>query len=197
MEVVIPDGKSGEWRVESFTISEQESKMTMIRAMASGRPDEYAPAGEYKRLMRGSVVVMSNTPMEIRTNVDFIQRATGRVLINGLGLGMVLTAILKKPDVTSVTVVEASEDVIRLVAPSFADDPRVTITHSCAFQYTPEQGDRFDAVWHDIWDYIMASNLYQMNQLHDKYRAISSWQGSWARRECEAMREEELSYHGL
>lgn len=197
MEVVIPDGKSSEWRVESFTISELESKMSMIRAMASRRPDEYAPAGEYKRLMRGSVVVMSNTPMEIRTNADFIRRATGRVLINGLGLGMVLTAILKKPDVTAVTVVEASEDVIQLVAPSFAGDPRVTIKHSCAFQYTPEAAERFDAVWHDIWDYITASNLPQMNQLHGKYRAISSWQGSWARLECEAMREEELSYHGL
>lgn len=197
MEVVIPDGQSGEWRVETFVISELESKMSMIRAMASRRPDEYAPAGEYKRLMRGSVVVMSNTPMEIRTNADFIQQATGRVLINGLGLGMVLTAILKKPDVTSVTVVEASVDVIKLVAPSFAGDPRVTITHSCAFQYAPEQGVRFDAVWHDIWDYIMASNLPQMNQLYDKYRAISSWQGSWARRECENMREAELSYNDL
>ncbi|MDR8350775.1 hypothetical protein FPK35_22890, partial [Acinetobacter baumannii] len=89
--------------------------------------DEFIPAGEYRRLSYNSDVVMSNTPMEIRTCMDFIERATGHVLINGLGLGMVLNAVLMKADVTHVTVIEKEQDVINLVAASFADDKRVEI----------------------------------------------------------------------
>ncbi|MCV5648158.1 hypothetical protein OFN55_36090, partial [Escherichia coli] len=85
------------------------------------------PPGRYRRLSNGWDVVMSNTPMEIRTCQDFIERATGRVLINGLGLGMVLHAILQKDDVTHVTVIEKEQDVINLVAASFATDLRVEI----------------------------------------------------------------------
>ncbi len=43
--------------------------------------------GKYRRLSNNGEVVMSNTPMEINTCMEFIERATGRVLINGLGLG--------------------------------------------------------------------------------------------------------------
>ncbi len=49
------------------------------------------------------------------------------MLINGLGLGMVLHAILQKDDVTHVTVIEKEQDVINLVAASFATDLRVEI----------------------------------------------------------------------
>lgn len=140
------------------------------------------------RLMRGSTVVMSNTPMEIRTNRTFVRYAKGNVLINGLGLGMVLTAILRKPEVESVTVIEAAAEVIELVAPTFRDDPRVEIVHANAFDYQPPKGMRFDAVWHDIWDFISAENLPEMHRLHRKYGQRTPWQASWCRIECELQR---------
>ena len=159
--------------------------MSRLRAAISGFHGDYCPAGTYKRLRRGSTVVMSNTKMEVDTNRAFVRAATGRVLVNGLGLGMVLTALLKKPDVASITVIENSPDVIALVAPTFASDPRVTIIHADALEWRPAKGEKFDAVWHDIWDDISSDNLQDMKTLHRRYGRRADWQGSWMRHMCE------------
>lgn len=186
IDVAVPDGICGKWRVESFTVSPEDAEWTKLRAALNGR-DEYVPPGTYKRLVADGVVVMSNTPMEVRTNDAFIRQAKGRVLINGLGLGMVLTAILRKPDIESVTVIEASAEVIALVAPSFQTDRRVRITHGCAFDYKPAKEDRFDAVWHDIWSYIEADNIPEMDALEQKYAQHTDWQASWCRWQCKRL----------
>ena len=47
----------------------------------------------------------------------------------------------------------------------------------------------FDAVWHDIWDEISDENLPEMHKLHRKYGQRANWHGSWARAECEMLRE--------
>lgn len=185
MEIVVPDGCSGGWRVETFEVSETDSAFTRMRAMM--HPGEYVPAGTYKRLMRGREVVMSNTPMEVATNQPIIRRATGIVHINGLGLGMVLTAILKKPEVSKVYVVEKSADVISLVAPSFKCDPRVSIIHCDALSLKPAKV-RFDCVWHDIWDNVCSDNLHEMHVLHRMYGRKTNWQGSWERDRCEYLK---------
>jgi spermidine synthase len=183
--VNVPDGISGDWRVESFVVTDEDVRNN-VRGLF--RPNEYVRPGSYKRLMRGRTVVMSNTPMEVRTNRPILVMANGSVLLNGLGLGMVLTAALAKPEVTSVTVVENSEDVARLVWPTFSGDPRVKIVMADAMHYRPEKGVRFNAVWHDIWDYITAGNLSQMETLHRRYGRRTDWQGSWARDLCQRRR---------
>jgi spermidine synthase len=185
IEISVPDGISGNWRVESFTITAEDVKRN-VRGLF--RPMEYVPEGTYKRLMRGSTVVMSNTPMEVRTHWPIIRAATGKVLINGLGLGMVLNAVLEKPNIQEVTVVESSKDVIRLVASSFKDDQRVKIVHADAFTFRPDAGSRFNAVWHDIWDYVCSDNLEDMKTLSRRYGRRSEWQGSWCRGLCEYAR---------
>lgn len=183
IEINVPDGVSGDWKVETFTVSESESATTKIYAVFNR--DSYVPAGVYKRLKYQNDVVMSNTPMEIKTNARFISQAKGSVLINGLGLGMVLSEILKKEEVTSVTVIENSKDVINLVAPTYEKDPRVTIIHADAFEYKPPKGVVYDVVWHDIWTFICSDNLPEMSKLHRKYaKRTKLWQGSWAKTEC-------------
>lgn len=194
IEINVPDGVRGDWRVESFQVSEEDSAVTRRRAAAQGS-HEFVPPGNYKKLVRGAVVVMSNTPMEVRTNRRFIGRAKGRVLVNGLGLGMVLTAILAKPEVESVTVVEASAEVIDLVGPTFRDDPRVRIVHANAFDYQPAKGEQFDVVWHDIWDYIHPDNLPEMHRLHRKYARRAGWQASWCRDMCEEQRDRRRGFN--
>lgn len=185
----VPDGSSGDWRVETFVVSEREAAFSQVRATATGGREEAVAAGEYKRLCRGGTVVMSNVPMEIRTHRAFIWKAKGHVLINGLGLGMALTEILKNPLVLSVTIIEKSKDVIDLVAPTFLKDPRVAIIHADAFEWKAPKGVVYDAVWHDIWDDISCENLPEMARLHRKYGRRSHWQGSWARAECEIHRD--------
>ena len=60
-------------------------------------------------------LIMSNTPAEVNDHYKFIQKAQGKVLIGGLGLGMVLKCLLDKKDVMKVVVVEQSPDVIKLL----------------------------------------------------------------------------------
>lgn len=183
--VDVPEGVSGEWSVSRFTVSEQDAAYTRMRAALNPRErGREVPAGTYTQLRRGRTLVMSDTPAEIMDHLDFIHAATGRVLIHGLGLGMVLKAVLAKPDVTHVDVVEISEDVIRLVAPSYAD-PRVRIRHGDALTYRWPVGFSWDAVWHDVWDNICGDNLPSMKTLHRRYGKRTRWQGSWAREQCE------------
>ncbi len=177
-----PDGKSGNWSIETFEVTKQESDLSRIRSIF--RPLEAVEAGHYKRLVRSGEVIMSNTQMELRTNSAIMHRAKGHVLINGLGLGVVLAHILSKPEVESVTVIEKSEDVIKLTAPHFKDK-RLTVIHADAYDYKPEPKKRFAAVWHDIWDDICSDNLASMTKLKRKYGRRTDWQGCWSEYECQ------------
>lgn len=177
IEVTVPDGKVGDWRVETYTVSKQESDWTRIRAMQ--HPEEFVPAGTYKKLCRNGTIVMSNTEMEIREHREMILQAHGHVLLNGLGLGVCLKAILAKTQVLSVTVIEKSPEVIALVGPSFKD-PRLTIIQADAFTWKPPKGAHYDVVWHDIWDNMCSDNLPEMTRLKRKYGRLCDWQGCWA-----------------
>lgn len=184
----VPDGVSGNWEISTFEVTEADARMNNMRAMFSRNAVMMISSGTYRRLTcKGRGVIMSNTPMEIRTNRDAYNRATGRVLINGLGMGMLLEAILSKPDVTYVRVIEIEQDVINLTAPHFADDPRVEIIHADAMTYKPAKGEKFDYAWHDIWDDICADNLTDMAKLSRRYnKRVCTQQDHWARAEIRA-----------
>jgi spermidine synthase len=131
---------------------------------------------------------MSNTDMEIRTHRAAIQEAKGNVLVTGLGLGMYLTAILAKEEVNSVTVIEKSEDLIRLVSPHFIDDQRVTVICADAFYWKPPKDAHYDFVWHDIWPDICSDNLKEMTKLKRKFAQKADLQMCWAESECRRLR---------
>ena len=172
-KVAVPEGRRGPWSVERFALQD------MPPTSAFGRGE--AAAGTYTKLVHATRgIVMSDTPDEMRDHQEAVARARGSCLINGLGLGMLLAAVLKKPDVTDVTVVEVDADVIALVGPSYAADPRLTIVQADALAYQPPPGRRYAMVWHDIWDRISASNLASMAVLLRKYEPIADWQGCWA-----------------
>ena len=181
IDIDVPNGTSGDWTVESFTVEHNDFSQH-ISLMKTGRG---VPAGNYKRLMRSGTCVMSNTPDEIRDFMRFVRIAKGSILVNGLGLGVLLRALLNKPEVTDVTVIESSEDVIKLVAPTYLSDSRVTIINDDAFKYNPPKDKRYNAVWHDIWDYICSDNLAEMKKLHRKYGRRADYQESWCRWNCE------------
>lgn len=92
---------------------------------------------------RRYVPIMSDTPSEIREHKMAIEDATGDVVITGLGLGCIVSALLAKPDVNTITVVEIDRDVIALTGPYYADEPRVTIVNAdaIAFAHMASSGD--------------------------------------------------------
>jgi hypothetical protein len=186
IKIDVPDGKSGDWSVETFTVTKtDEQHGAMMACFSAHSRGRYVPAGKYKALKRNGHTIMSNTPDEIRDFRLFIGRATGNVLINGLGLGVVLKAVVDKPDVKHVTVIEISQDVINLIANSFSTNPKVEIICADALEYKPPKGTYYDAVWNDIWDDICTDNLKTMGTLHRKYGRRSNWIGSWGREICQ------------
>lgn len=142
-------------------------------------------AGRYARMVERvgaqddirNIVWMSDTPMERRTNLDFVRRATGRVLIAGLGLGLCLVPILAKPDVAAVTVIERSPEMIDLIAPQrrFAAVPGVAkLTVICADieDVRPRDtiaGGKWTTIYFDIWPDICGDNAPQMRRLHHRW----------------------------
>lgn len=178
-QVNVPEGSKGKWTVSKFVVSQADADFSRLRAAFKGGRG-YVRAGTYTQLTcQGRGIVMSDTPDERQDHYAPVRFARGDVLINGLGLGMVLGAVLKKDSVLSVTVVEIDQDVIDLVGPTYTSDPRVTIVNESAFDYKPPKGIRYGMVWHDIWDDICADNLPEMTKLKRKYGRITDWQGCW------------------
>ncbi len=172
--VSITPGSIGPWTVEQFEIPEQS--IENVRLMMSGRG---CRPGKYTKLVhekRG--LIMSDTDAEKADHYAFVRAADGHCLMNGLGIGMCLNAILKKPDVTRVSVIEIDPDIISLVGPNYTD-PRIKIINADAYKYSPPKGTRYGAVWHDIWDNLCTDNLDEMARLHRKYGRRTDWQGSW------------------
>lgn len=178
-KVSVPEGKSGDWEVERFVISESQIRFAVFSYGA-----RTPRAGEYTRLMhKGEGVVMSDTDAEMRDHIMAVCNARGHILINGLGLGMVLLNCMNKPEVKAATVIELSPDVIRLVGPHYREmyGDRIEIIEADAMDWRPPKGVRYGMVWHDIWTSICADNYDSMKRLHRKYGRRCDWQGSWCR----------------
>lgn len=178
---------------ENFRVTGLIEPADLGRASVSVRDvDRFSAAvaqarGEYVRegdritgLYVANKLVMSDVRDEYRDHAYAISQAYGRVLIHGLGLGCYLKAILAKPEVLHVDVVELEEDVIALIGPYFADDPRVHIHQGDAYTYEFPKGTTWDVAWHDIWADKCTDDLALHAKLNRRYGRKVSWQGCWA-----------------
>jgi hypothetical protein len=218
MKVDLPESEYDGLRIEHFEVkdpddwTEADEKRTDVvspveyfRMMWDGR--ECFP-GWYTRLLDTTVkdeqgrslLWMSDTTAERNDHKEPVAvielTKAERVLINGLGIGMVLSAALTYYHVKHVDVVEKDERVIKLVGPHYLKDPRVNIIHADAYEQTKAwpRGSRWDVAWSDIWQDISDENLPGMDQLHQYYRRRTQYHGMWARPECLALRRELRSY---
>ena len=194
----IPDGKRHIWQVDTFTVSQEESKTDKLRALISyyghkyERPLRYVDPGTYKRLSCRDEVIMSNTPNEVADHMPLIEAVEAnpsteqRILLNGLGLGLVVEMLHKTGKVKHVTVNELSQYVIELVEPHYKRKygEWLQVNHSDAFGFKPPSGLKYDAVWHDIWSDITSDNLKDMKKLHAHYSRYALWQDSWCHDTC-------------
>jgi len=183
-KVNIPEGKSGDWEVEKFTISKKEARMSVFNY-----GHRMPSAGTYTRLMEKRHTIMSDTGAEQRDHREPVREAKDHILINGLGIGMVLMNCMLKPEVTKATVIELSEDVINLVGPVYKEiyGDRLEIIQANALDWKPPKGIRYGMVWHDIWPEISMCNHPEMKRLHLRYGRRADWQGSWCRAEVNNM----------
>ena len=143
MEEILKDGKVGDFRLEHYEIKENDFYARVRIGI---------PIGKYVRLIHGSECVMSDTPMEKRTNREFVANAHGNVLIGGLGIGLILLAIQDKEDVKQITVVEKNKEVIELVGSQLQLNSKVHIVNDDVFEYKPLF--KYNTIYMDIWNYI-------------------------------------------
>lgn len=164
----LKDEKIGDWRIETFEIPEDYARM---RNVFIKNPLMKLEGGIYKKLInRIDGVVMSNTPMERKTHIEAINKAKGNVLVSGLGLGMYLQNIKDKEEVTSITVIEKSKEVIELIAKYFKDCQKIKIINEDIFNYTPDI--KFEFAFLDIWSDISEDNLVEFDILREKFKEI-------------------------
>lgn len=160
MAEILKDGKVGSFSLEHFSITENDFY---------GHYRQGIPCGEYVRITDGLDCVMSDTPMEKRTNMDFCVNAHGKVLIGGLGIGLILLAIQDKEDVSHITVVEKHAEVIELIKDQLPLNSKVEIVHADVFEYKPLF--KYNTIYMDIWSNIN-SEIYEeeMKPLIKRYR---------------------------
>lgn len=155
-------------RVELITKEKTEAiTLNDMRIMRDGLPP--VPIGKWTRLLIDGDLWMSNTPMETVSNYGFCRKAHGKVLIGGLGMGLMLSELLPKKKVDSITVIEIDEDVVETIAPLFADD-KLKIVEADIFDWKPNKGEKFDCIFFDIWQEINVDNLQEINRLHKKFK---------------------------
>ncbi len=177
MREIIPEGKSGELRIEHFEISPSEARFAETKATFNrnylGR---MIRPGKFCRLVNDdsyfNKVLMSDTHAERSTNRDVVRAAHGDVLIAGLGLGMIICPIAQKEEVNSITVVEISQDVINLVESHIQkylkdDADKITVICEDIFEYKPTQ--KFDTIYFDIWGSFSGDEYEDTKKLIHKF----------------------------
>lgn len=185
-KVDIPEGSVGNFKIEKFEIVDS-SAMLFFNLK---NPARAVAPGEYTRLLEKSRTVwMSDTPAEQRDHSEPILRASGICRVHGLGIGMVTAAMLEKPSVEKVEVVELYQEVIDLVGPTLKAryGDRLEIIQGNALELKPSSAlpnGYYTVIWHDIWPAICRENLNEIKRLHKTWKRVAQWQESWARKEC-------------
>lgn len=188
MTITVPEGEVDGLAVQRFEVKPYDLENLRL-ALRGGR--QTVP-GWYTRLVdkKTDTLWMSDTDAEKWDHFPAVQaiadRTAERVLIQGLGLGMVLQAALTYDHVHHVDVIEKDKRVIDLVGPHYTGDARVNIIHADAWEQMKAwpRGTRWDVAWSDIWPDINPENIPEMDRMQRFYARRTGWHRSWSRPEC-------------
>ena len=207
--------QSGDAKLDPWVMNKTAANIEYLKAqLSSSAGGRWVPEGGYVRLLKkqpnvyndtidgepGEMIwqtVMSDTPDEMNDHIVPILGARGRILVNGLGLGCVLNCMRQEKSVTHIDVVETSEDVLKLVAPFYADDKRIEFHLGSCVDIKWPRRTRWNYAWHDIWSSISYENLTDDTEaehgisyarLHRMFGGRVDAQHSWAFEHAKNMR---------
>jgi len=199
MRVDVPEIDEDGVRVSRFEIGRYDIQ-NLRETIKNGRG---CHPGTYTKLTVDGRLWMSDTTAEQRDHMEavhvMILHGARRVLINGLGLGMVVAAALAVPTVEHVDVVERDPRVARLIGAHYVRSGRVTVHVADAYEKAKRwpRGTRWDVGWSDIWPDISEDNLPGMATLNRSYGRRCVWHGCWAQDVIRAqVRRDRESYRG-
>lgn len=161
--------KVGRAEISCFEVNQNDVLLVNARYIRDGQAFCVMFPGIYTRLKIDGNLVMSDTNMERLTNEQFVEKAHGRVLIAGLGIGLVLKNLypkLETGEISEIVVMEYYKDVINLVKPAFKHK-KIKIRHGDIHKMNPKK--KFDTIYFDIWNEISEDNLPDMKALHQKF----------------------------
>ena len=191
--------KGKRFEIDQRVMDEEEVNRRIVNAalQSSFWFDEYfdLKPGTYTRLRdnKENQTMMSDMPMEIRTNAPFVAAAHGRVLIAGLGIGLILMSIQDKEDVEFICVVEIHKEIIDLITKQLPLNGKVKIIHADIFKLNLKKGTKFDIIYFDIWNDICGDNYEPSKKLHRKFSRYlnrenpRAWMDSWRREDFKRM----------
>ena len=197
---IVPEDKAGPYEVRHTLLDEDRIYLDRLVATYGGHGWMYQGLvpGTYAVLTDDRDIIMSDTYLERSTNNEVCQQANGNVLIAGLGIGLILTRILPKPEVTTVTVIEKSQAIIDLVAAHHAH-PKLQVLLGDVFEYEAPQ--RYDTIYFDIWPNISGDNYEATKDLHKRYRKwlnrknprayMNSWVRDYIKKQYHKVRRQE------
>ena len=165
--VRVKHAESPRYLIEEFSVTEADSFYFNQRCQAQNLPAQCIIPGIYVHLLdkQKDEVVMSNIPAEIYDHAEICRKSHGRVLICGLGLGMILHQLGCNDHISEIVVVEKEPEIIDMIAPAFPEN-KVTILPGDAF--LPDEcgiTGQFDTMFFDIWNNITSQTYSEMQEL--------------------------------
>ena len=160
--IKIPEVKKGKWELKREKYPAYRGVIAADIAIYDNFR-EVPPLGFFKEEFDFPAVLedgnewMTLTPVDLDTSDEAIERAHGKVVTFGLGLGYYTYMVSEKEEVESITVVEKSEDVIYLfkeyILPQFTHPEKVRIVRADAFEYAEKviPTERFNVAFVDTW----------------------------------------------
>lgn len=187
--IVLPKRKMDKWKLGYDKY--QPYQAFIYRDFQYGNDGEVYPQigfftkpFRYPAIYENGVLWMSVTPNEIETMKKPIQKAKGKVLTCGLGLGYYAYMVSLKEDVESVTIIEKDPTVIKIfekdILPQFSSKNKIKVVCIDAEDYLRdhlldgEYQEIFIDLWHDAGDAItwykkLYPYLYSLKETHVSY----------------------------
>jgi len=151
--VDLPEGKTGKFEVK-HTHGDCFDIVSMREAITTGRQPLTVKLEEPIRiheLYEEGKLWIADVPIEVRQHQESLSKMEprGRVLVGGLGLGIMAGLLAKRKEVTQVDVVEISPEVARLCKPT---DPKVKVIVQDFRAFVAAQRRwEWDCAFVDLW----------------------------------------------
>ena len=108
------------------------------------------------------------------TNQNFINSAKGDVIIFGLGLGLILFPLLDDEEISSITVIDNSIDIINNIGPiikNYDVNDKLTIVQGDVFTHYQQLNEtQFDVMYFDYWNIVDTTIRADMETLKELYK---------------------------
>lgn len=195
MHTIYKEYEDENYKINIIEVEEPDIFSKIRNEEISGQLDQTVVVLKDKKLEE---IVMSDSWMECKTNINFVNNAKGNVLIAGLGIGLIVLAIQDNPDVKNITIIEKDESLKNIVLKQLSKhlNDKINIIISDINEFEPKE--KYDTIYFDIWNNISGENLDEMNNLSDKFKNHLNKNGtidSWRYKKTLEQWEEDNEYY--